>query len=167
MKNKKGFTLVELLAVVIILGIMSSIAVIAVIKVKHMQDIENMGNMINGILTGAKKYESDQYNFNNTSGVEVEYLIQKGYVDIDEYKHIKSTDTIKYDMCENSIKRYFYISFGGNKFTDCGCDEQVADEKSYKICIPDDEWDSIRSADSGADYKTELNNKLESLLERN
>ena len=79
MKNKKGFTLVELLAVIIILSIILSITAIAVMKVKKNQDRINYQNMISGILTGAKNYVT---NHPGETSVTVNELINKKYIDI-------------------------------------------------------------------------------------
>lgn len=135
MKNKNGFTLIELLAVVVILGILSSIALIAVTRVKHRQDIENVGNMINGVLTGAKEYESN--NGLSDTDVDVDTLISSGYVDISDDKYnIFTGKSVSYEMCgTESLKRQFIIEIKEEKFTDCGCEEQTLDDESTKICI--------------------------------
>ena len=69
MKNNKGFTLVELLAVVVVLGIISSIVTLSVIRIKNKaaedackkieKQITDLGPQIysNELLTGIKDYE--------------------------------------------------------------------------------------------------------------
>ncbi len=109
MNKHKGFTLVELLAVIVILGILLSISVVAVGKIKKTQDEENYKNVLSSILTGAKNYIADHSEKLNTGCVSdksendelvacvstctenkwctlisVKGLINNGYVDIDE-----------------------------------------------------------------------------------
>ncbi len=137
MKNKKGYTLVELLAVVIILGILSSITAIAVINVKEKQDVNNFRNEINGILTGAKRYETEHPGAITPSGVMLSDLVNNGYTDIDSYDKYEAGENhqIYYEQCPDNIKRKFYIELNGVEYNDCGCDLQEASTvKAKKLC---------------------------------
>ncbi len=137
MKNKKGFTLVELLAVVIILGILSSITAIAVINIKENQDVNNFRNEISGILTGTKIYNTEHPGSITIDGVELSDLVNDGYTDIDSYDKYEDGENhlISYQQCPDNIKRKFYIELDGVEYNDCGCDMQEAStNKAKKLC---------------------------------
>lgn len=180
MKNKKGYTLVELLAVVIILGILSSITAIAVINVKKKQDVNNFRNEISGILTGAKRYDTELPGAITSDGVILSNLVNKGYTDIDSYDRYKEVVSginisgenhkIFYGQCPDTdnIKRKFYIILSYNttdesgnvinnnvEYNDCGCEQQVASTtKAKKLC-------AIKNG-SEVDADNEISNYLKS-----
>lgn len=87
MKSKKGFTLIEVLAVLVILSILITFSVVSVSKIKKRQEIENRINVIRSILTAARAYEADNPNTTDSSGVLVSTLLSKGYVDFDTKKY--------------------------------------------------------------------------------
>ncbi len=63
--NNKGFTLVEILAVVVILGIIATILIPAVGLIINKNKEDNYKNLKNSILSAAKVYMSDnRYNIN-------------------------------------------------------------------------------------------------------
>ena len=136
MKRKNGFTLVELLAVVVILGILSSIAIISVNKVNEKQKEVTKENIVSGILTGAKRYVADHpevLNDNNDNiEISLEDLKTGNYTDYDENKLDNITDTtVTIETCPNELKLKY--SFGD--YNDCGCEENndtTSDAK--KIC---------------------------------
>lgn len=84
MKSKKGFTLIEVLAVLVILSILITFSVVSVSKIKKRQEIENRINVIRSILTAARAYEADNPNEN---GVEIQTLLDENYVDFDTKKY--------------------------------------------------------------------------------
>lgn len=158
MKNKKGFTLIELLAVIVILGILLSISITAVNKIRKKQNVENKLNVISGILTGAKRYVSDNpnvitFNSNGNFTLNINDLIDKNYVDVDEEKYPdlvygnNGFDTgiyrhVTIHQCEsnnNKLEYRYYLKqeSGGwkYKFTDCGCEKQASSTlKSPVVC---------------------------------
>lgn len=84
MKSKKGFTLIEVLAVLVILSILITFSVVSVSKIKKRQEIENRINVIRSILTAARAYEADNPNKNE---VEIQTLLDENYVDFDTKKY--------------------------------------------------------------------------------
>lgn len=90
MKSKKGFTLIEVLAVLVILSILITFSVVSVSKIKKRQEIENRINVIRSILTAARAYEADNPNETdnpNENGVEIQTLLDENYVDFDTKKY--------------------------------------------------------------------------------
>ena len=158
MKNKKGFSLVELLAVIVVLGIILSITTVSILNLKEKQDEENIKNTISSILTAAKEYNVEhRFGVGHSNGVEVSTLKNNGYVDFDEESKYKGNkiykdllmkdDTYKVykETCANpgaemKIKYVFSKSIetseGTKRYNDCGCmlnDEQNG-SKSEKLC---------------------------------
>ncbi len=96
MKNKKGFTLVELLAVVVVLGIIGSIVTTSVMNIKKKasddvfsklrKEIEDLGPEIytHEMLSGDKNEENSfytRYKKNTSFIITIDELEQKGYLD--------------------------------------------------------------------------------------
>lgn len=95
MKNKKGFTLIELMAVITILVILSLI-IVPIIDKNIKKSKENMYNIqIDNIRIAAKNYYSDNISLIPSSGnyafVKLSYLIEKGYFE----KNVKNPKTGK------------------------------------------------------------------------
>lgn len=160
MKKNKGFTLIEVLAVLVILSLLITFSVVSVNKIKKKQEVANRINVIRSILTAARAYEAD-YPETNEKGSEsnfnvyVSTLLEKGYVDFDQDKY---SDLINYKSAGipykvfiktnmNNDKREFvfntYIKIlnkNGTKVsiqpTDCGLEtEQDSNAKGKKICV--------------------------------
>ena len=75
MKSKKGFTLVELLAVFTVLGIIASIAFVSVNKMRDSYDLNSFKESVKNILTTAQqKYASDGYTGIKEEGYTLEDL---------------------------------------------------------------------------------------------
>ena len=106
--NKKGFTLVELLAVITIIALISTLTSFSVIAVTKMIKESMWKNKVELIENGATRYgeennyflktsnESCQFTINskkethaNCLTVKVEYLINRGYVATSEIKSNK------------------------------------------------------------------------------
>lgn len=134
--NKKGFTLVELLAVIVILGILSSIAIVNIIKISKDQNEKNKENVISSILTGAKKYASDNPNTLNDLSISVNTLLTNGYVNFDQKKYSDLTQpqcSVTISKCpndESGVKLKYSLEVGGKTYDDCGCESQDKE----KIC---------------------------------
>lgn len=145
MKSKKGFTLIEVLAVLVILSILITFSVVSVSKIKKRQEIENRINVIRSILTAARAYEADNPNTTDSSSVLVSTLLSKGYVDFDTKKYSEFTTTaVKWDSYDdNKTKREFYVNLKLLKddtiykdVSDCGLEtDQTISESGKKLCL--------------------------------
>ena len=82
MKNKKGFTLVELIAVILILGIIAVIGVVSVNSISKSIKKRQYDNLIQMIKVAAKNYQKD----NGAQKVYVQTLIDQGYITADDDK---------------------------------------------------------------------------------
>ena len=135
--KKNGFTLVELLAVIVIVGLLFSFSTIAITRIKKNQDVENAKNVISGILTAAKRYESDnQYkDVDDTNVIPINTLISEGYTEYDKDKYSDLKDiNVEVEKCVNNNNKLKYIikdlgpkysgSNGSVNYSDCGCHEQ-------------------------------------------
>lgn len=128
MKKNKGFTLVELLAVIIILGILVTFSTVAISKIKKKQDQKNYENVISSILTGAKAYNAEE---RIDGSISVLDLIKSGYVDFDrnEYSDLV-TKTVEKEVCDDNDLKVRYVL---DSYNDCGCEEQVV-ETAKELC---------------------------------
>ncbi len=142
--NKKGFTMVEILAVIVLLGVLSIFTVTALVSISNKQKQQNYENAINGLLAGARSYFADNL---NTNTVTVNDLITNnlGYADLDDKsKNVigLNTDINKVTCSDTSFKTKIIIEVpkkisepNGDKVTynDCGCAEQGAGNGD-KLC---------------------------------
>lgn len=141
MKNKSGFTLVELLAVIFLLSIISILSVVSISRIKKSQDVQNKENAISAILSGAKKYVADNRNLlNNLRSTDVDGIsinlsdLEGKYVEFDSSANITATE-VKVKMCgDKSPKLEYSITIGSTIYDDCGCDQQDSTSASNKIC---------------------------------
>ncbi len=132
-KNKKGFSLIELLAVIVILGIILAISTVAVNSIRAKQAAENRRNVFSSIFTAARRYIADHpefldqdisdpdLSFNNgaTGGEQIDVikLIEGNYLDIDEteypeliYVHAnesKGKRHVQVYKCPNNDLKYY------------------------------------------------------------
>ena len=103
--NKKGFTLVELLAVIIILSIIVLITAISTSNIirnskKSLSDIQ-----INSIKESAKSYYIEEGNNQNYVCVNVSELISKGYIDNENKNNEEMAGSVKIRYIDN---KYIY-----------------------------------------------------------
>ena len=88
MKNKKGFTLAEILGVIVLLGVISTIVVITVNNSLKTNKEELYQIQINNIITGAKAWASSNvFQLPSSDGEELTLTLaqlkQDGFVDKD------------------------------------------------------------------------------------
>ena len=140
MKNKSGFTLVELLAVIFLLSIISILSVVSISRIKKTQDAQNKENAISAILSGAKKYVADNRHLLNglssSNDVRINLSDLEGkYVEFDSSANITATE-VKVKMCGyKSPKLIYSIEEDGTTYNDCGCEEQISSTSpANKIC---------------------------------
>lgn len=89
MKNNKGFTLVELMAVIVVLAIVIAIAVPTYGKIKRSIDKKNYENKVSLIKVAAAKFAEDT----NITATFVKELIEQGYLQADDEEgHIYGID---------------------------------------------------------------------------
>ena len=142
--NKKGFTLIEMLAVIVLLSVLSVFAVVSITKTYKKQKQENYENEISQILSGARNYFSENLGSNS---VPVSDLIPK-YADVSAdtkdrignvsvYKrscNTATTTTIKTKI-EIEVPEYLAGARTSVKYNDCGCEEQPeGKEDATKLC---------------------------------
>jgi len=90
LKNKKGLTLVELLAAIVLLGIILTIAVTSFSSVQSAIRKKQRENLISKVKIAAKRYVNDT----EVKKVYVETLIEEGYIEADdESNQIIAPDT--------------------------------------------------------------------------
>lgn len=112
MKNKKGFTLVELLAVITILGILVTISVVSVTSVINRSTENSYKTLEDEMVEAAKKYVVENID-NYTSPVLLSTLIENGYI-----KEIKDPAN-KSKICDKTASKVTITVSGinDNKFT--------------------------------------------------
>ena len=107
--NKKGFTLVELLSVLIIMGIIMTLAVPSVFKISENMKVRYFCEKINDIEKAALQYAQDNYNDQVQEGetktiikdaVSLYKLIDGSYLNKDN----ESCDINKFDSTSDCIK---------------------------------------------------------------
>lgn len=115
--NKKGFTLVELLAVIVILAVVILVAVNNVIPQMNKAKAGAFKTEALSFLDGAEQYYTSQqmtngkFNQEGKDGVSVKYLVDNKYVksaDIDKYegciKYDANTDKFQIRLWSNSYR---------------------------------------------------------------
>ena len=130
--NKKGFTLVELLAVIAILGIMAIIALPNVLKIFKSSTDEIMKNQETQVSDAAELYVKDYC----TRKISDEYICSNNYVsnnylclsEIQTAGYIKSI-TYKGKECEGMVT---FDSNGKNPTAYLYCDKQTDGTYAYK-----------------------------------
>lgn len=137
MKNNKGFTLVELLAVIVILALLVSIAVPSTISISNKLKTNMYCKKIDSIEVAAKLFGEDRRNdlsntytdengsYNSLNNVEVIELINSGYLKkennnspfITDPRNNESLDNLKFTV----YKKYerIYVSFSDEVKTTC------------------------------------------------
>lgn len=108
MKNK-GFTLVEMLAVIALLAIIGTITAVSVKNIKKNQDEENKLNIISAIMTGARNYITE----NNTPLSSNNRLTEDNYIYISD---LRNGGYVDFDI-EKYPEYYFNNEGAFNNYT--------------------------------------------------
>ena len=143
--KSKGFTLIEVLAVIVLLGIVSAFAVTAVFNINRKQQEENYKNSISSILSGASNYYTDH--IGGTGAPTLRTLIDDGYVELDNdyVTRIGETTEVTKEYCSGSatkvrISIQVPASYKGSDetkiYNNCGCLNQN-DESDEQLCVSD------------------------------
>ena len=96
MKHNSGFTLVELLAVIVILGSISLVTVMGITASLERRDVKECEEQVELVKNAAKIYFSLQETGpKNGDTVRVDTLVEAGYIDDIKTKRLKNDDMIK------------------------------------------------------------------------
>ena len=173
MKNKKGFTLVELLAVIVLLAIVGAIGSLGVTKVKKSIEDKLTVTKLEQALNAATEYAEDYKQENCT--IQITDLITKEYLESEEgttYKVDKDgTETEKID--NNLINMYANAHTKKNMSQYIICVYKNKNNNRYHSCLyntDDDSKDTISLTTYlgyiGTDAITDYINNMQPLLEK-
>ena len=113
MKKKNGFTLVELLAVIVILGVVMLIGTVSLTSIKRRMERNMFEEKLATIINSARTYGAD-YNLNNNNGtyVTVGDLIDNNYLETDETCNDNKCIAHYYDKASmNELKVQTYKTY--------------------------------------------------------
>ncbi len=136
--NRRGFSLIELLAVIVILGILTSIVTFSVSSIKKKQDVKNCENVVKGLLVVARKYAEknpgvlSDLSSSNFVELNVLKLESAGLVSSEELinpiDNAKIESNITIESCDSNLKKikFSYKNICGSDgfIDDGGCDQQ-------------------------------------------
>ena len=142
--NKKGFTMIELLAVIVILAVLLGVTTVSVFSIRKNQEEENYKNTISSILTGAKNFTAEhpsrksEKNAEGKIEITVQELIDGEYIDFDKEKDSNEEDPDKkisnksviIEACGTDPLKVKYVL---NGYNDCGCESQE-NTPTKRIC---------------------------------
>ena len=143
--NKKGFTLMELLAVIIILGIISTIGLVSVASVRRKANDNMFRDKLDFVIAGAKNWGEENKNilYTDRDGIiekKVSELINGGFIESDD------NNAIIYDNDRTSInelKVKIFIKY--NRVYACIDKNAAKNHSDPKIkAIP---WDNFANGD--------------------
>lgn len=139
MKNKKGFTLTEILATIVILGVILAIAVPSYNALSKKFEKEYYDKLDKSVLAAAKSYWKDN------SDKRPKELLKSDYIALDDLIKEKHIENVTEYRSKKGLKGYIIIiNVGKGKY-------------DYKTCIKNDKnwssWDSLK-----ATVKDNINN---------
>ena len=131
MKNKKGFTLTEILATIVILGIILAIAVPSYNALSKKFEKEYYDKLDKSVLAAAKSYWKDNPDKRPNE------LLKTNYIELDDLIKQKHIENVTEYKDKKSLKGYIIIINVGNGKYD------------YKTCIKNDSetwrsWDGLK-----------------------
>ena len=134
--NKHGFSLIELLAVIVILGILTSIVTFSVSSIKKKQDVKNCENLIKNLLVDARRYTEenpsklDNLNTGGEAAIEISDLLNAKMINPDELVNpidkSEINGSITVTPCDTEIKKIKFsykniCTNDGTVISDKGC----------------------------------------------
>lgn len=120
--NKKGFTLVEILAVLVIIAVVSLIGTVSITGVRRKMDENLFKNKLGEIISAASKWGEDNKSELDTEKT-VGFLITNGYLETEE-----AINTIKYEHTCGSDKN------DENGYIEDGlCKNVITNNVDYKV----------------------------------
>ena len=120
--NKKGFTLVEILAVLVIIAVVSLIGTVSITGVKKKMEENLFKNKLGEIISSASKWGEDNKSELETTKT-VGYLITSGYLETEE-----AINPIKYEHTCGSSKSDV------NGYVEDGlCKNVITNNVDYKV----------------------------------
>lgn len=138
--NKRGFSLIELLAVIVMLGILTSIATFSVSSIKKKQDVKNCENLIKNLLVDARRYtEKNPGKLNglkekdDVAYIKINDLLETEMINSDELinpiNKLEIKDDITVTSCDSEIKKIEFsykniCANDGSVISDGGCEQQ-------------------------------------------
>ena len=144
MKKRKGFTLAELLAVIVILGIITSITVPIVTDQIDKYKTKVCVTQYDNILNAARSYGADHLTeLGKSQTITLKTLNDGGYIDASNMKDPITKNTISQDLkiiIEKVGKKYKYFL---SNDTDIGCKDDYKnfyDKNSLFLGIPSEEY---------------------------
>ncbi len=121
--KKNGFSLVELLAVIVVLGIISSITVISYTGLNKRIDKDYYKNVEQSLLMAGADYF--YYNRISSGEVSVKDLLEKDYID----KEVLSSDGTSCDFSKSYVASY----------------KEKTDKTNYYVCLVCDNYKTDNS----------------------
>lgn len=132
MKNNKAFTIVELIAVVLILGILSSIAVMSVSRIRHQANTKEIESLRSSIIDAFNDYRIDN-SVSKNKNINISNLeFDKGLTFNNNKCTLDNEDTIKY-----IVKGDYYSTVNDNdrlKYGVCMTETKVNGTKTETKC---------------------------------
>lgn len=129
MKNNKGFTLVELLAVIVVIALITTIAVPSAMGISNKIKVKMYCAKIDEIEVQAKAYGEDRRDSLTTTGINVTVkdLVNSGYLKQDQDKSpyvVDPRDSQTTELYNMSFKIYLkynrvYVDFNSTVNTTC------------------------------------------------
>ena len=132
MKNKKGFTLVELLSVIVLIGVILSLAVLGVSSIRKTVLEKQYINVKTEIELAAEKY----YNDTESTQMYVQTLLDEGYLKADN----ESKNIVDPRDSQNKLNCYIVdIKDEKGKLDDTGtyekdCKQELNSQRHHHFC---------------------------------
>lgn len=150
MKNKKGFTLVELLAILVILGTIAAIAVFNISKQAEINEENEQSILEQKVQNAAKMYAAKYYASDIISGNDIKFtlndLIEDGLLNLGNSECTK--------------KRKDIITFNNGEISDA--DDKLTDDDCFNSSSTSDEnsSESSSSTDNPDDGETNTSDPI-------